>query len=285
MQHAKAPRSQTCRLKNHQGEPRCVQEASSPHATLLDPPTSHARPIHAALLDPPTSHARPIHAFSRVLTRSHAFSRLPTPSHAFPRLPTPSHALSRLLTPSHAFFTVGDALECVTTLSLVKPRDLVLINAGVHHALRPRWTIPENVRALAEWLRAGKPNTRPCVVWRESLPQHFVTLDGTFFTFHRCAQGSTSSPGCGPISAAGLASGQRYNLAALAALNSTHIPVAKVFAPTAPFWWEHPGCLVDRTHLDCTHVQHLHSATHTVALCASLEELGRSCGGRGMNAL
>ena len=213
-------------------------------------------------------------------------------------------------------YNLGDTLECAQVLSLlrlpgahsharqaaqaaddgrIRPHDHILTNVGVHHAAKPHETIPANIRAMGEWLSAVPAEQRPVLVWRETLPQHFArSLDGSFSTFKSCKapqranhsfirsdarRQQNTSTWCVPMPSAGVAGGQRYNLAAEDALAEARIPIARTFKLTAPFWDEHPGCIGD-FRLDCTHVHHMHSATHSKALCSSLSQLAATAAAR-----
>lgn len=168
---------------------------------------------------------------------------------------------------------LGDALECFTSMQLVHPQDIVVVNVGVHHP--NSGTLRDNVNGFLKW--AGKVQSasanhgQPCILWRQTFPQHFSTPTGVYAT----AQAkSTSRAGgcCKPIEYHGDGGGnlrlgrphskinleyqsqQKHNDVTNLIIKDTSIPSLHMYPVLEPLYWAHPGCDHPReNYADCTH--------------------------------
>jgi hypothetical protein len=177
--------------------------------------------------------------------------------------------------------------------------DVLVANVGLH--MTTRTALVSNVRAFVAWhasVASQTPQRAPCAVWRETMPQHFPTLAGTYAgligflanashgafdqqsyccTPLPCVQ-SSSGPSQQPTGAADAAlvmTRQKYNDVTDPIVSAAHMPVARVFDLFAPLHYLHGSC-----H-DCTHYvsgHHLASATLASAIlgaCGRMEEPSR----------
>ena len=214
--------------------------------------------------------------------------------------------------PEWTLYNVGDTIECLHTLGKVDASTELLVNTGVHHN-HDAPTIAANVHALLDWHRSVPVSQRPCVVWRETLPQHFRSPTGEIplnpangsalitMCAHKVAvapTGSDSGTGAGPFSGVGCsplsmdaAGKQQFNAAAEALLpepsRDQRWGIARVYHEATPYWYEKVGCSgngsayswpgTTGTKLDCTHITFLNSETHRVVICKALEAIRSAC--------
>jgi len=91
------------------------------------------------------------------------------------------------------FYNVGDTVE--HALELVAANDELLVNTGVHHTFETTASIRSNLRALLNWHAAVPLRRRPCLVWRETMPQHFQTPTGEYVPgLPACSRGGSCAP-------------------------------------------------------------------------------------------
>lgn len=215
-------------------------------------------------------------------------------------------------------YSVVDALECMMAGGLIAPHDVAVANEGLHHVCMRAspsgasaacsrgggvaTTLNTHVQALLAWLTATRADARPCVVWRETLPQHFPTADGTFEQLTECPhqqrheQPSASLPlppgsaglhqkarehqpadhaSCKPMPS-GVRS-QAFNDEVTPLVAAAGVPLARVFEPLRALWADHGGCPSASKggqsggayFLDCTHQRAGTRSLH-VALCRVL---------------
>ena len=70
----------------------------------------------------------------------------------------------------------SDVFACLTEMQVIGDNSVVISNFGLHHNdLR---SLQRNMESFLAWRHASP--TRPCIVWRETTPQHFASSDGTF---------------------------------------------------------------------------------------------------------
>lgn len=181
---------------------------------------------------------------------------------------------------------IGDAIECMFQLNKLQVTDRIVLNTGVHHRpSRANVTIPPNVLAVPWWRRGNGQ----CLVWRETLPQHFPnTRTGAFEVFMGCD--GPSSHQCAPIPLDALEFDQGYNEPAEAALRQVaqidqggRVQIARAYRPLLGLYDDHgsiklgtqcaPSSEPGGTRLlDCTHFP-LRSTALAVATCITLREL------------
>lgn len=191
---------------------------------------------------------------------------------------------------------IGDAIECMFQLNKLQITDRIVLNTGLHHRLSgANLTIPSNVLAVP-WWRRGRGQ---CLVWRETLPQHFPnTRTGAFNPLwvgpnvHHIASRNASLTNslqvsmacdpsmpnqCAPIPPAVLGFDQGYNEPANAALlkvardQGGRVQVARAYKPLLMMYDDHPGCS-GSGNLDCSHFP-VHSTALAVAACITLRQL------------
>ena len=141
------------------------------------------------------------------------------------------------------------------------PRDVVVVSVGVHHNTPSQTLLPE-VEGLGKWLAHTKPDSRPCLLWREALPQNFQTEDGTFGGFlapHTCELATASASASASVSASAAhhvanwcaplptgfverGSRQKYNDLTTPVLEGL-LPIIRMFRAATPFWELHAECL------------------------------------------
>ena len=214
--------------------------------------------------------------------------------------------------PEWTLYNVGDTIECLYTLGQVDASTELLVNTGVHHN-QDAPMIAANVHSLLDWHRSVPVSQRPCVVWRETLPQHFRSPTGeiplnptngsAFITLcaHKVAVTPTGSGtdsgagpfsgfsggGCSPLSMGDAAGKQQFNAAAEALLpepsRDQRWGIARVYHEAKPYWYEKVGCsgngsgYLGPQKLDCTHIKFLNSETHRVVICKALEAIRSAC--------
>ena len=141
---------------------------------------------------------------------------------------------------------LGSAIACAFAFGVLSSRssstrrDIVVANAGVHHAHRDGLTL--NVESLLKEMGNNtRRGGRPCLLWRETFPQHFNTTTGTFGGFFggRCSDG----PQCRAITADALKGGrQMFNGVTNPLVSQAGIPIIRVFNAALSFWQLHPDC-------------------------------------------
>ena len=183
---------------------------------------------------------------------------------------------------------IGDAIECMFKLDKLQPTDRIMLNTGVHHhSSRMNETIAQNVRAVPWW----RSNHGQCLVWRETLPQHFPNsstgaFEGAFMPCDPAAPKSKDP--CAPIPHAALHLDQGYNVPAEAALHDAAraqglkgpVQIARTYHPLLDRHGDHGASDSDtpcvhrngQYRLDCTHYQRGSSAL-VMATCLTLKEL------------
>jgi hypothetical protein len=119
--------------------------------------------------------------------------------------------------------------------------------SGVHHN-NPGETLAPNLDSFFGWLKGEGP--KPIVLWRETLPQHFDTPDGTFQKGNqkRCVHNRDVL--CKPIKVSGE---QKFNSFSNPRVAAFGIPIVEVFDMVKPYWYLHRGCIDAQEFVDCTH--------------------------------
>jgi hypothetical protein len=163
---------------------------------------------------------------------------------------------------------LGDALACLSVKGLIVSQDIVLVNAGVHHSMHPETTLRLNVLEVVSWYKGFKPQTsRPCVIWKQTLPQHFQSADGGYLgaaNIHNVPEAEfdalMSRPGgcCTaivPNNSATSNSCQRFNTISDPLVKEAKIPQVNIYKALAAVPFLHNGCKVigKERLLDCTH--------------------------------
>ena len=156
-------------------------------------------------------------------------------------------------------FFLADAMECLTewTPSSKEPA-IFVTNVGLHH--NEERSLRSQADGLVRWWSRTTTSTsalrdRPCLLWLQTLPQHFPTPDGTYqrkwlFDEQCGTVAQTSHPdqvrrgdglGCKRIQTLG-GSRQRFNDVTDSIVKAAGIPTIHSWAVAAPDWDEHPGC-------------------------------------------
>lgn len=124
---------------------------------------------------------------------------------------------------------------------------------------------------LRTWAAMPAP-TKPCLLWRETLPQHFASADGTFPRANlsasetrdgiRSARCRAAAAQCAPLRAEAVfgPGGQKFNEAVNGVLERARIPLLRVYRRATACWGLHTDCAADvelPDHFpraaDCTH--------------------------------
>lgn len=190
---------------------------------------------------------------------------------------------------------VGDATSCLYATGLVRAQDVVVANSGAHENDEAAISVTAqqfaNVyRVLTAAADGGPVTPRPCVLWRQVLPQHFNTATGGYgHLLAGSPRGACSARDypCSPLSPRVLRgamaeeksvtnmSEQVFNDIAMPIMLRAGVPVIYTWANTAPLWQYHGGCRWSKT-VDCTHFA-AHSPVHAIALRATLCSIAQEC--------
>ncbi|KAL1520697.1 hypothetical protein AB1Y20_022266 [Prymnesium parvum] len=184
---------------------------------------------------------------------------------------------------------LGDALACAATFLALDARDVLVVNAGVHHN-EPHASLRANVRSFLRWRdAAAAARAAPCVLWRETFPTHFASPDGTFPAEPRLRRAldlrcNTTANHCAPFSRQLMdevrrgATRQKFNDAANPLLKAAGVPILRVFLAAAALYDVHVECLGPEGHeLDCVH-HAFPSAAYQLAIRLMLLALEEQCG-------
>jgi len=139
---------------------------------------------------------------------------------------------------------LGDAVACLQHVKLISSGDVLVVNAGVHHSQKS--TLQANVNHFVDWHSAAFPNA-PCTLWRQTLPQHFPTENGTYSKVFAASDLKT----CLPLHLPAWTE-QWFNDAVDGIINKTRIPIIKLWREFSSSWNMHAGINVNGV-LDCTH--------------------------------
>jgi hypothetical protein len=135
------------------------------------------------------------------------------------------------------YLNLGDTLSCMQSLGLIEsPSDILVINAGVHHN-HPNVTLKTNVEAMLQWHQRLDKKTRPCVLWRETTPQHFDSVDGTYALAN--IHGTSDSESCHALRT--VEGKQKFNAFSNKILEGSSIPIIRVWDTFAPMHEMHLG--------------------------------------------
>ena len=196
-------------------------------------------------------------------------------------------------------YSIGDSMECLLARGSLAKESVAIVNFGLHH--NEESSLRDQANGFVQWLSsarraaaASNGPSLPCLLWMQSLPQHFPTPDGTYrrnWLFdEKCNTNSANSSaltlatigdgsGCAPLPR-GLPSGsqQRFNDMTDGIIADVGLPAIGAWRLAAEHWDEHSGCIcyptawinrsataVSKTHcgqmwfkrhvLDCTHFQ------------------------------
>ena len=143
-------------------------------------------------------------------------------------------------------------MECVSEMGLIGSNDVVVANAGVHH--NDVRTLKANVIHFLSWWQ--QTAARPCVLWRQTLPQHFDTANGTYspvasltskerlwlvkdWKFEAFREIHHSPNCCKPVHQPS----QKFGATADPLIAQAGIPIIDLYQVGAPLWWAHTGCV------------------------------------------
>ena len=151
----------------------------------------------------------------------------------------------------------SDVFACLAEMQVINDDSIVISNFGLHHNdLR---SLRRNVESFLAWRHASP--TRPCIVWRETTPQHFASSDGTFKSGDGPWRTSDPlAPCCARLNYTEVAGQhQRFNEVSTPMMLRAGVPVAQVWAALAPHWDLHPpmnatGCFLRRINEDMRRV-------------------------------
>jgi hypothetical protein len=144
----------------------------------------------------------------------------------------------------------------------------VLVNAGVHHSKDPEMSLRLNVVEAVRWYKGFESQaSRPCVIWKQTLPQHFHSADGGYVAanIHDVSKvkfdALMSRPGgcCAaiPKNSTTPSCCQRFNALADPLVKEAEIPHVDIYKALATVPFLHNGCVLGRhgkeRMLDCTH--------------------------------
>ena len=149
---------------------------------------------------------------------------------------------------------LGDALECMSIRGLITESDIVIVNTGVHHP--NSGSLVQNVKDFIAW-REGMGKNTHCVVWRQTLPQHFDSpsgdwdgdlLHGAPAIIANARNHSTSC--CKPLNDQFQLT-QKHNPISDQLVDEAKIPNIKLWTSAAGLWKFHKDC--EESTTDCTH--------------------------------
>ena len=196
------------------------------------------------------------------------------------------------------FLRLGDALRCLSLYRHFDGRrhvsDTVVVNAGVHHGRGVRLgghSLATEVHAIIAWHKS-QGSASPCVLWRETLPQHFQTLDGAFPECSSCCGRSLRedcwlpnrsdaayAQCCAPLTSH--AGTQPFNNVSTPIVQSAGIPIVRIYTRLAPMWQSHIGCpSAHPGYPDCTHLHPDGAKVAVHALGTAVEHAETACSGR-----
>lgn len=156
---------------------------------------------------------------------------------------------------------LGDSLECMSRGGLLEPRDILVVNTGLHHP-NPA-TLQANTEDFISWTKEKQPfDKKLCVVWRQTLPQHFPTENGDWKQAlnHQASEAlleakRANTSCCAPRSPGAAGNLQQYNRISDPILRDARVPNIQLFRAMEGLWKYHRDCdsvLSPRT-ADCTH--------------------------------
>lgn len=175
------------------------------------------------------------------------------------------------------YLEIGDAAACLTLVGLTRHDDVLVVNSGLHHNADPNRTLTSSVTRLATWHRnAVKQQQAPCMLWMETLPQHFDSWDGRYIapSSSEAPTNVTDKEGlysqwpsngnevdprcqCRPLDVARDQNGhhQRFNDISSPLISQAGISMIHVYSLLVQRWDLHLGCRMigNRTRKDCTH--------------------------------
>jgi hypothetical protein len=124
---------------------------------------------------------------------------------------------------------------------------------GVHHN-DPEKTLAPNLESLFRWNSEISSHNKPILLWRETTPQHFPTISGTFEKDNMKKCHRVSETNCKAIiSKSRPGSKQKFNDLSNPRVQAAGIPIVEVFDVMKPFWFLHQDCIGGETAPDCTH--------------------------------
>ena len=157
-------------------------------------------------------------------------------------------------------YSLGDTMECLLGMNAIARTSIVVINVGLHH--NEESSLRAQVGGFTSWLRSARaaPKPLPCLMWLQSLPQHFPTPDGTYrksWLFdEQCAASNAHSRanlstfltgdgrGCVPLSLDQLGnSRQRFNDVTDAIVSEVKLPIVESWRVVVDHSQDHPGCV------------------------------------------
>lgn len=150
---------------------------------------------------------------------------------------------------------LGDSLECLSEGGLLEQQDIIVVNTGLHHPNRT--TLEANTQDFISWTKEKRPFDKDlCVVWRQTLPQHFPTDTGDWkeALMHNSKEAvaeakNANTSCCAPRSPGG--SLQQYNQVTDPMLRDAQVPNIQLFRAMEGLWKYHNDC--DEKGADCTH--------------------------------
>jgi hypothetical protein len=121
----------------------------------------------------------------------------------------------------------------------------------------------EGLIAWAEERR--KIQELPCLVWRQTLPQHFSTSDGVYERDHERVHAGVAATArdrsklskgcCEPLNEGLLGGEQKFNDVTDAMLKGSGIRIANLYKAFVPLYQQHVGCSRSKHLVDCTNYQ------------------------------
>ena len=149
----------------------------------------------------------------------------------------------------------SDVFACLAEMQVIGDDSIVISNFGLHH--NDLGSLQRNVKSFLAWRHASP--TRPCIVWRETTPQHFASSDGTFQHGDgpwRSSDPLGRAPCCARLNHTEVAGQhQRFNEVSTPMLLRAGVHVARVWTALAPHWDLHgpmnaTGCVLRRINED-----------------------------------
>ena len=136
-----------------------------------------------------------------------------------------------------------------------RPSDVLVVNTGVHHNT-PSTTLAANVRGMVQWYERQSSGKRPALLWRETLPTHFVSPshNGEYSPGGNLKCGA--SDGHCVASADPIGRTQKFNRVSSPIVEAAALPIIRAHNVTSPLWDMHNGCLVrgpENRAVDCVH--------------------------------
>jgi hypothetical protein len=114
-------------------------------------------------------------------------------------------------------------------------------------------SLAPHVNGLIAWAEERrKTQEQPCLVWRQTLPQHFATPDGVYQKNHPALTIRDRSKGCCEPHELGARGGQKFNDVTDELLKAAGIRIAPLYRAFVPLYKQHLGCSRSRHLVDCT---------------------------------